>query len=111
MKVFKKIIICSALFSQSVFAVGVWTIPFEISALDEYGHGLRVSGVNFPDPAKCEGNTQSAFPNRSSTTEMQNRYNGILLAAFMSNHKVQLKISDKKCTESRVIYYAVRVVK
>lgn len=81
-----------------------------INAVEEYGAGVRVYGLNLSgNPAGCN-KTAIAFPSASArTSDEQNRLNSMLLASFVSQQRVRVKLSDTECRENQPVYLSVRI--
>lgn len=91
-------------------AAPVWTNAGYISQVEEYGDGIRVTGLELgPNPAGCSS-ISAALPVSDYTDAQRNRANSILLAAFVASKKVQIKLTDSSCNGNNPAYYAVRVL-
>ena len=98
------------LISKSAFSAGVWTAPGILEKMDEYGQGLRVYGLDLSaNPANCQ-HTGSAMMTAGESS-VKNRLNSVLLSAFISSQKVQIKLNSTICESGHPVYYGVRVVR
>ncbi len=111
----KLMLLLSTLFFTSLsLAAGQYTQTSTISQLEEYGSGIRVHGLDLSiNPAKCTKTSMAfPYPDHQVTPDIKkDRYNSMLLAAFVAGQKVQIKLHATKCVENNPVYYAVKLVK